>query len=241
MLSENHLLELIPGYALDCLSEQDMLLVSEHLSQCSSCRVELDSYLRIVNDLYLAVPEVAPPPDLKQKVLGNIPEKRARAAAKQPVSAWLRLRSLLRTAAPVWAYASMVLIVILAAGNLWFLQRLNRLEATTSSDFRVVTLAGTDMAPDASGMLVMSHDGNLGTLVVDGLQTLDQAHQYQLWLIHDGSRDSGGVFSVSKEGYGALTVAAEQPLNIYSALGITVEPRGGSPGPTGEKVMGGSL
>jgi anti-sigma-K factor RskA len=49
------------------------------------------------------------------------------------------------------------------------------------------------------------------------------------------------VFSVSKEGYGALTVAAEQPLNIYSALGITVEPRGGSPGPTGEKVMGGSL
>jgi len=69
MLSENHLLELIPGYALDCLSEQDMLLVSEHLSQCSSCRVELDSYLRIVNDLYLAVPEVAPPPDLNKRCL----------------------------------------------------------------------------------------------------------------------------------------------------------------------------
>jgi len=218
-----------------------MLLVSEHLSQCLSCRAELDSYLQIVNDLYLAVPEVAPPPDLKQKILRNIPEKQSQVAATQPVSVWLRLWSLLKTAAPVWAYASMVLVVILAASNLWFLQRLNRLEAAAPADFRVVTLVGTDKAPDASGMLVMSHDGNLGTLVVDGLQTLDQAHQYQLWLVRDGSRVSGGVFSVSKEGYGALTVAAEQPLNIYSALGITVEPRDGSPAPTGEKVMGGSL
>jgi anti-sigma-K factor RskA len=32
-----------------------------------------------------------------------------------------------------------------------------------------------------------------------------------------------------------------EPLLKFQAFGITVEPTGGSPGPTGEKVMGGEL
>ncbi|RJQ80137.1 MAG: anti-sigma factor [Desulfobacteraceae bacterium] len=30
-----------------------------------------------------------------------------------------------------------------------------------------------------------------------------------------------------------------RPLNSYRTFGITIEPRGGSPGPTGSKVLGG--
>jgi anti-sigma-K factor RskA len=61
------------------------------------------------------------------------------------------------------------------------------------------------------------------------------------WLIENGQRTSGGVFSVSQEGYGSLRVSSPQPLSNYSAFGITVEPVGGSPGPTGNKVLGSPL
>jgi anti-sigma-K factor RskA len=62
-----------------------------------------------------------------------------------------------------------------------------------------------------------------------------------LWLIQDGQRTSGGVFSVSDEGYGSLWISSPEPLATYSAFGITIEPAGGSPGPTGDKVLGSPL
>jgi anti-sigma-K factor RskA len=97
------------------------------------------------------------------------------------------------------------------------------------------------MAPEATGLLVISVDGEHGTLVVDGLASLEPSWQYQLWLIQDGQRTSGGVFSVSHEGYGSLWISSPQPLSSYSAFGVTIEPEGGSPGPTGDKVLGNTL
>jgi len=71
-----------------------------------------------------------------------------------------------------------------------------------------VVLQGTSFSPGASGMLVISRDGEHGTLVVDGLPPLDESHQYQLWLIRNGERLSGGVFSVDARGYGSLWVSS---------------------------------
>ena len=71
------------------------------------------------------------------------------------------------------------------------------------------------------------------------MEPLDDAQQYQLWLIRDGERTSGGVFSVSQSGYTAMQVYSREPLASFDAFGITIEPYGGSPGPTGDKVLGG--
>jgi anti-sigma-K factor RskA len=70
---------------------------------------------------------------------------------------------------------------------------------------------------------------------VDHLEPLGPDQQYQLWLIKDG-RISGGVFDVGDDGYGSLTVRAPDPLDSYT-FGVTVEPAGGSPGPTGPRVL----
>jgi anti-sigma-K factor RskA len=240
-LPTSHVIDLIPGYALGCLNEEEELQVTEHLAGCASCRIELDAYRRIVDELHEAAPAAEPPPDLKQKILMGVQPKHVPEQPEAGMPVWQRLWNRLQSGAPVWAYASFVLIIILAASNLWMLQRVNRLEATGQADFRVVNLTGTDKAPKATGLLVLSHDGNMGTLVVDSLPLLDTAHQYQLWLIKDGKRTSGGVFSVTQDGYGALAINSSQPLKDFPAFGITIEPTGGSPGPTGAKVMGGNL
>ena len=241
MLSSNHVLDLIPGYALDCLGEQEKRQVAEHLEKCASCKIELAAYQRVVGKLHEAAPLAEPPPELKQKILNSVARQRAPLQNKPAKAGWQQFWDRLQGAAPIWAYASFALVILLAASNLWMLQRVNRLGAQTPSEFRVVSLVGTDKAPKASGLLVMSHDGNTGTLVVDSLPALDEAYQYQLWLIKDGIRSSGGVFSVSQAGYGALAITSDQPLKVFSAFGITIEPAGGSPGPTGDKVLGGSL
>jgi anti-sigma-K factor RskA len=194
-----------------------------------------------VADLHLAVPLVEPPADLKQKILLEV---QPNPTSKEPFpakSAWQRLWPSKLTPAPIWAYASLLLFVLLAASNIWLLERINRIERTAPKEFRTVMLAGTDFALHGSGLLVLSQDGNQGTLVVNGLPILDETFQYQLWLIKDEVRTNGGVFSVSQDGYGAMVISSDQPLAVFSAFGVTIEPAGGSPKPTGEKVLGGSL
>jgi anti-sigma-K factor RskA len=238
MLPTNHVIDLMPGYALDCLSEEEKQQVLEHLAQCESCQVELDTYRQVVDELHEGVPLVEPPPELRQKILMQVQPKLTPDPIRGSDACLETLRRKMQSGAP-WAYASFVLVILLAASNIWTFQRLNRLEATNPADFRVVSLTGTDKAPLATGLLVLSHDGNTGTLVVDSLPFLDETQQYQLWLIKDGKRTSGGVFSVSQDGYGALAINSPQPLKDFPDFGITIEPAGGSPGPTGDKVMGG--
>jgi hypothetical protein len=48
---ENHVSDLIPGYALDCLDSPERLLVSEHLAHCSQCQAELQGYRMVVDNL----------------------------------------------------------------------------------------------------------------------------------------------------------------------------------------------
>lgn len=241
--AEQHIVDLIPGFALNSLNEYETRLVSEHLGRCDACRAELEAYRRVADELYLAVPHVIPPPELKQRLMNSLPGEltpaaaRNTAAAKQPARPAPNRRWGLR---PAWALAGMLLVTLLAVGNIWLWQRLRTLEASTPEYFRVVSLAGTENAPGATGVLVMDSDGDHGTLVVDGLPVLDPEQQYQLWLIRDGQRKSAGVFSVSPEGYGSLMVESDQPLYTASGFGITVEPAGGSPGPTGARVMAGT-
>ena len=241
MVMQEHVYDLLPAFALDCLDETDARLVSEHLEECASCRVDFEAYRDIASELPLAAPEAAPPPGLKARIMKQISSRADLAQGSQPASVWQRLlASLGQVLRPGWGLASLAVILVLGVSNIILWQRANQL-GQVSQDWVQVSLKGTDAAPDASGLLVLNKDGTRGTLVVENLPDLDATHQYQLWLIKDGQRTSGGVFSVKWSGYGSLWVESPEPLNQYTAFGITIEPTGGSPGPTGAKVLGGNF
>ena len=246
MSADTHTIELLPAYALDSLDEAETVRVTEHLATCPSCRAELAAYEEIAGSLALAAPDVAPPAELKQKVMRSLqspqvaPVARSRARSRAGWPKWVT--GLFGPAAPAWRLAGLALAVLLIGSNLWWQQQSRRDQPMiTPGGMQVVAMAGADAAPDAVGTLVMSEDGEYGTLVVDGLPPLDADHQYQLWLIRDGQRTSGGVFSVNPHGYGALWIASLEPLSSFPAFGVTIEPTGGSPAPTGAKVLDGSL
>ncbi len=243
MAMNTHVIELLPAYTLDCLDEEDMHLVTEHLAVCAACRAELISYQGVADQLAMAVPCSEPPADLRRRLIARAQPARPRVISQPRQAWWQQLgRSLRALQHPAWGVASLALILGLTVSNVLLWQQVNRPVITSNvQGMRSLALAGTASAPTASGMVVISTDGEYGTLVVDNLPTLDKTQQYQLWLMQDGTRTSGAVFSVGQDGYSSAPILAPEPLTHYSSFGITVEPSGGSPHPTGVKVLSGAF
>jgi anti-sigma-K factor RskA len=235
---EAHATEWLPAYALNILTEEETTQVAEHLAICPACQAELHLYQAAADELPLALAQAAPRPALKARLMKEIHSRQVKAVGVPNLTFWQRWAGFFRRGAPAWA---MALIMVLALGNFlqWF--RLNQASGRDATPMRVVALAGTKDATQAIGTLVINPTGEYGSLVVDHLVALDAGHQYQVWLIKDGKRASGGVFSVNPDGYASLELYAPLPINQYQSIGITIEPAGGSPGPTGAKVLGGDL
>lgn len=116
-----------------------------------------------------------------------------------------------------------------------FLGAQNQLAAFTQPD-RVIPLTGTEAAPEVRGVFFQKNQS--GVLLVQGLQPLPPSQTYQLWLIPpEGAPISAGL--LGREGVTAdsvRTVAIPQEAENFAAVGISIEPEGGSPSPTGPIV-----
>jgi anti-sigma-K factor RskA len=240
-MSSAHVTENIPAYALGILEGTERAEITLHLESCPACREELRTYQVVVDQLPMAVTQRTPPRRLRAAIL--------QAAAAQAEETRKQRSGLLswftRPVNSLVGLIGLVLIVVLGAFNIYQWQQARQAAVqtvTTFSDFRLVAMvAPNTTGQNTSGVLVINQPGTLGTLVVDGLTKLDPSQQYQMWLIKDGVRTSGGVFSVFGSGYGYLYIRSPEPLGSYTSFGVTIEPAGGSPGPTGEKVLGGNL
>lgn len=224
--------DLLPAYALGSLDAAEAAQVAAHLATCPACRDELSAYETVTDLLATAVPFTTPPPALKSKLMA-----RTQTAVRPPVptrqqSIKERLQSLWHR--PRWQAALAVAMLALVVTALFIWQQ-NR--PATLSQF---TLTATEYAPGAAGLISLAADGT-ATLTITNLPPLTAEQQYQLWLIRDGERDSGAVFSVNADGSAQVSIQVARPLTAYSAFGITIEPAGGSPGPTGERVLGFNL
>ena len=223
-----HVTDLLPDHALGCLRGRDLGRVRRHLRRCDACRGDLASWVAVADELAFALAPVEPPPGLEERILRRLPAPR-------------RGRRRLLAPRPAFGWAALGLVLLASAGlNVALWRRTRGVEALYAAA-RTVSLIGTQAAPGASGRLVPSIDGRRAKLHVEGLPPLASGRQYQLWLIKEGARVSGGVFSVSAGGSAVLAVEAPVPLATYTGFGVTVEPAGGSPGPTGQRVLAGAL
>jgi anti-sigma-K factor RskA len=243
METQFHVIDLLPEYTLGMLEEGEVERVEEHLGTCEYCRAELQAYREVAGLIAMSAKQFEPPAHVKTELMARVKGDIGEAeGGEMRRSIWEKLSGFFAALSPAWTVASLALILLLAASNLLLWGEVNRLQQGMQlNDMRVIALEGTGAAPGATGLIVASVNGEHGTLVVDQLPVLDEEHQYQLWLIKDGQRTSGGVFSVSSDGYGSVWVSAPEPLLDYPDFGVTIEPEGGSPGPTGEKVLGGGL
>ncbi len=259
--------ELIPAYALQALPRAEQAMVEKHVPKCPDCRTLLADHQALAEGLLYTAPPVAAPPHLEADLRRRLAEARATGAADRPprpLRAWLD--ALFSPAArPALAATTLVLLTLAVVSNVYWVGTTNQLRThqammaeqlehaqldeqlmydamrVLATGGHTVVLRGDAPAPEAIAMLALSPDRPEAFLVVDDLPPLPAGKIYQVWLIRDGQRESGGLFDVEPDGENVIVVRSQQPLANYQAVEVTVEPAGGSPSPTSPRVMGGRL
>lgn len=249
--------EMLPAFVLGAIADADRALVERHLPQCDVCARVAAEYRPVADLLPFAAPSIEPSADLRYRVLAATMPRAARAPSfVDSLSAGLA--NLFR--APAFAALALVLIVALAAWNVSLQNQIAQQAALNAQvmaemaqqrDFLTTMayaggqpkpLQGTPVASRAAGRLYGAPDESILALIAVDMPTLPQGKVYQFWLIdQSGDRTSGGTFTVDAQGRGWLLIRAPKPLSNYQGVGVTEEPMGGSPAPTGAKMLGTSL
>lgn len=253
--------ELRDLYVLGALTSQEADDVEEHVSDCPDCTARIARSWQGAQLLRQAVPERQPAASsrrLLREALENEPSTRVRPpdAGGRPGfwQSWRPLQlaavvAFLPLAASVWLSTQVLTLQRdlqsnrVALVNSWQTGQhaADVLGKAIERGGTLTSLAGTEMAPAASGRFYYMPDERDGVLVVNGLPRLDPGQVYQLWLVSDQGRASGGTFYLEDDGAGMLVVTSPMTLGSVQSLGITIEPRGGSPSPAGSRYMWGTL
>lgn len=112
--------------------------------------------------------------------------------------------------------------------------------ATIISTGQSVALAGTEDSPDSQA--VFYAEGGELLVIAAGLPALTEAQTYQLWLIPtDSNPVPAGLFDTVVDGTATFQATSPLPPADYAVIGISIEPSGGSPAPTGPIVLLGEV
>lgn len=118
-------------------------------------------------------------------------------------------------------------------------QRDNQI-ARFSEAMSSIALEGTEFAPQANGAFYAGRSS--GVLILSGLAALPGDQTYQLWLIPaDGDPVSVGLVQVNGDGTTTSEIILDGQPQDFAAVGLSIEPAGGSPQPTGPIVLLGTV
>lgn len=101
---------------------------------------------------------------------------------------------------------------------------------------QIVPLNGTEKAPTAGGVFYQHNDRAI--LVLHGLPPLPANQTYQLWLIPaQGTPAPAGLLSIASVDPNEQQVNLPERALAYQAIGISIEPAGGSETPTAGSIV----
>ncbi|MBX3050204.1 MAG: anti-sigma factor [Caldilineaceae bacterium] len=254
-------LALIPAYALGATDPEETRLVQMGLAGCPDAAAALADYTALAEQMHFAAPRVAAPEHLAQRLQAALSPQSAppgtphtaKTVEKQPKRGGL---SQLWTFPSLGFAAAALALLLLITSNLYWSNRYNDLAAqqsllqrqlqqqTTLVTFlRAGQMERRELAsasgglPESRAILMYQPTAQQALLFAEGLPPLSPDQVYQLWLVKDDNRISGGLFQVDANGYGLLLIDAPLGLGSYDRMGVTPEPAGGSPGPTAPAVV----
>ena len=250
--------ELLPFYALDALTDEEKELVEAYLVEHPEARAQVDELQSVTDAIPYGVLPVEPQRRLKDALMARVAVDQRSSASEQKQASnprekrWANLfpafSFAVATIAVVWAVILNIQLsqlrndvsalgeALVAQSN--SLELINaKLPQTPVSAAVTVSLKGTDVQPQAQGQLIADPNSQSAVLVIVGLDQLEPGRTYQVWLIDGGGPQSAGLLTVDENGQGVLIVTSELSIGSFQALGISVEPDGGSQQPTGDIVV----
>ena len=230
------------AYALDALeggAERDRF--TRHMNRCQSCASEVRGFREVATALAFAATAEAPP-ELRDRVLATAartrqlpPEIRPHARPRRtrrpvPWVPWL---------SGVVAAASIVVAVLFGFAQAHTQQELNQARAQNQAIALVLSAPEVKLLthPTTVGgvaTVVLAADRRELVVTTSGLPALPTGKVYQLWLIGK-TIVSAGLLPSAKSGQTPPVLASGVVKG--DALGLTVEPAGGSRQPTTTPIL----
>lgn len=242
--------------AIDAASADEQRALQLHLETCSDCRRVRDEYVEASAALALELPPVAPPDDVRARVLASIrPDQTKRRQETAPMRRrnkrqwWLATAATFFLALWVWREAGLRTVreeLRTANSELTALEekvaQLDRtndelianVEDLTAADTRTIALAGQQIAPSASARVHLRPSERRAIVFFHDLPDNPQDKSYQLWIIRadQPKPQSAGVFDVNEDGDASIVISNLPVETEIKGLAVTLEPRGGVEQPT---------
>lgn len=116
------------------------------------------------------------------------------------------------------------------------------LEMLASPTTRTFALKGEQAAATATARVFVDVNRGRAMVFFRGLPPNNEDQAYQLWISRTGASEpaSAGTFDTDENGDGQLTIEAMPAITVVRTLMVTLEPRGGSPSPTGPRFLSGT-
>lgn len=215
------------AYALDALDDLERVRFEAHMETCFSCAEEVASF-QATSALLGGAEELPVSAELRSAVLDEIQHVRQVG----PVTARVTRMAprLVSVAAAVLAVAVVALSVVTAGlrREVSELETYEELAAIMQSE-DAITL--TEQIGQARVQVVASPGSGAGAILANGMDEAPNGHAYQLWLItEDDQALPAGFLDVGEDGHGEHIMRGD--MDGVVAVGITVEPDGGSETPT---------
>lgn len=233
--------DLAAAYALDAINDAERTAFESHLAGCAHCQHEVAEFLEVSLMLSAGL-DVQPPPALREQLLAQVALTPQDAVAPQDSGAdELADRRAARHRTPGrfhrWALAGVAAAAI-TIGAIAVTQW-----PQDTPDPSIVAVQEVLDAPDAvrasetvngaSITVVTAYSLNQSAVLTEDLASAPQGQDYQLWFVsEDGSAVSAGLLPRDHDQF-----LLEGPPGEAIAVGITLEPTGGSEQPTSEPLV----
>jgi Anti-sigma-K factor rskA len=254
-LSCEEFLDLAAVVAIDAADPDDARRVEDHAASCPDCRARLDEFRAAAAGLATVVPQVEPPPDLRDRLLASVAREPRRLSVIQRLwprsvrgprlsPAWLVAAASLvvAIAALAWVAVLQVQISDLRTSLMLASERAARFDRVTnvlaSDRLAVKPLQPSQPAVASTGYVFLDPASGTGMLMCHDLPPVPQGHAYQVWFVRGNDRVSGGMLWPDPSGDGYTMIQLPPDVQSFDSIGLTDEPGSGSAWPTSPRVIG---
>jgi anti-sigma-K factor RskA len=262
----NRFEELCAAYVLDALEPGERQEFEQMMADADQQQTKTYHSLQsAANNLALAIDPAEPPTDVKKQLMKRIRSDAAQSNIDDSDTEKGTGNTYSRFSFAMSIAASTILLLISLAFIIYSItlhSKVNNQHTTITKlqnevqkkqrmlsilgarTVDLVIMKGQKVNPAGYGKIIWDPKNQKALLQVANLPTVPANKDYQLWLIKNGKPIPAGVFDVngtSKNSFFAIQQLAKANQQNANAFAVTLEPKGGSPQPTGDMYLQGSV
>lgn len=238
-------------YALGVLDSETAQKVEDFLLHATrEQQNEITEWREVTALLPVALPQVEVPSRLKERLLTRIAGERAPAFSMPPGSSAkvLQFHPQPRPSKQTPNWLAIAAAIVLAISSIFLAWRSTRLSSQLdiaegqvkeflSPDTQIISMTGVE-APQANAKVIWNKKSQKWKVYLRNLPVPSNDKDYQLWYVTKNAKINAKVFSPNAQGNAVLDISLPfEALKELEATAITLEPKGGSPQPTGRPYL----